>query len=260
MEDQLKPPVVIIGIGEMAGVFARGLLRLGHPVYPVTRQSGDLAALARAMPAPAMVLVAVGESDLTTVLEAMPEPWRDRLALLQNELLPGDFSALPEPTVISVWFEKKKGQDARVIIPSPVFGPRANLLVDALAQLDIPATPLGSPEDLLFELVVKNLYILVSNIAGLKTGGTVGTLWADHEPFAREVAADVIALQEGLTGATFDRERLTRAMLEAFEGDPDHKCMGRSAPQRLARALAHADRLGLDVPTLRAISRETGDA
>jgi hypothetical protein len=260
VEDQLKPPVVIIGIGEMAGVFAGGLLRLGHPVYPVTRQSGDLASLARAIPVPTMVLVAVGESDLATVLEVMPEAWRDRLALLQNELLPGDFAALTEPTVISVWFEKKKGQDARVIIPSPVFGPRANLLVDALAKLDIPATLLASPDDLLFELVVKNLYILVSNIAGLKTGGTVGTLWADHEGFACEVATDVIALQEGLTGATFDREQLIRAMLEAFEGDPDHKCMGRSAPQRLARALAHADRLGLEAPNLRAVSRETADA
>jgi hypothetical protein len=260
VEDQLKPPVVIIGIGEMAGVFARGLLRLGHPVYPVTRQSGDLASLARAIPVPTMVLVAVGESDLATVLEAMPEAWRDRLALLQNELLPGNFAALTEPTVISVWFEKKKGQDARVIVPSPVYGPRATLLVDALAKLDIPATPLGNPDDLLFELVVKNLYILVSNIAGLKTGGTVGTLWADHEAFAREVAADVIALQEGLTGTKFDQERLIQAMLEAFEGDPDHKCMGRSAPQRLARALAHADGLALEVPTMRAISRETGDA
>ena len=260
MEGALKPPVVIIGIGEMAGVFARGLLRLGHPVYPVTRQSGDLATLARDITDPAMVLVAVGEADVPTILEAMPEPWRNRVALLQNELLPGDFSALPEPTVISVWFEKKKGQDARVIIPSPVFGPRADLLIEALAQLDIPARRLADPEDLLFELVVKNLYILVSNIAGLKTGGTVGTLWADHEAFARDVAADVIALQEGLTGATFDHERLIRAMLEAFEGDPDHKCMGRSAPQRLTRALAHADQLGLDVPTLRAIARETGDA
>jgi hypothetical protein len=162
--------------------------------------------------------------------------------------------------VISVWFEKKKGQDARVIIPSPAFGPRADLLIEALAQLDIPARRLANSEDLLFELVVKNLYILVSNIAGLKTGGTVGSLWADHEAFARKVAADVIALQEGLTGATFDHERLIRAMLEAFEGDRDHKCMGRSAAQRLARALAHTDRLGLDVPTLRAIARETGDA
>ena len=33
----MKAPVVIIGIGELGAVFARGLLRLGHPIYPITR-------------------------------------------------------------------------------------------------------------------------------------------------------------------------------------------------------------------------------
>lgn len=39
METLMKPPVVVIGIGEMGGVFARGYLKNGHPVYPVTRGS-----------------------------------------------------------------------------------------------------------------------------------------------------------------------------------------------------------------------------
>lgn len=258
MERKVKAPVVLIGIGEMAGVFARGLLRIGHPVYPVTRQSGAMADLVAGIPAPEFVLVAVGENELPGVISAMPEPWADRLVLLQNELLPKDFESIPQATVISVWFEKKKGRDAKVIIPSPAYGPHAQTLVAALGALDIPARPLESADELLFELVLKNLYILVSNIAGLKTGGTVSGLWSDHEPFARKVAADVIDLQESLTGATFDRERLIEAMVEAFRGDPDHNCMGRSAPQRLARALAHADRLGIEVPTLRAIADATG--
>ena len=33
----MKNPVVVVGIGEMGSVFARGFLRLGHPAYPVTR-------------------------------------------------------------------------------------------------------------------------------------------------------------------------------------------------------------------------------
>jgi len=36
------------------------------------------------------------------------------------------------------------------------------------------------PNELLYELVRKNLYILTINIAGLKTGGTVGELWGKH--------------------------------------------------------------------------------
>jgi hypothetical protein len=252
----MKQPVILIGVGEMGGVFARGLLRLGHPVFPVTRDT-DMAALARQLPAPAMVLVSVAEGDLQAVLDAVPEAWRDRLALLQNELLPADFAHLNQPTVISVWFEKKPGQDAKVIIPSPAYGPNAGLLHDALGAIGIPVRPLDSAQELLFELVVKNLYILTSNIAGLRTGGNVSELWSHHQAFARQVAGDVITLQEALTGQAFDHARLIASMVAAFEGDPEHKCMGRSAPARLARAIEHADRLGLPVPTLREIAAQS---
>ncbi len=251
----MKQPVILIGVGEMGGVFARGLLRLGHPVFPVTRDT-DINALAARLPDLAMVLVAVGENALKSVLAGLPPAWCDKAALLQNELLPADFADLSDPTVISVWFEKKPGQDAKVIIPSPVYGPRAQLLRDALGAIDIPARVLQSPDELLFELVVKNLYILTSNIAGLKVGGTVGELSTTHGDFCGAVTADVIALQEAMTGTRFDHDALVRAMLAAFAGDPDHKCMGRSAPARLQRALENAERLGIEVPTLRSIAAD----
>ena len=253
----MNAPVVLIGVGEMGGVFARGLLRLGHPVFPVTRAT-PMQDVAAAVPRPELVLVAVAEADLQSVLRDLPETWRDRAGLLQNELLPGDWPMLADPTVISAWFEKKAGQDAKVIIPSPVFGPRAELIADALSVVDIAARLLASPEQLLFELVVKNLYILTTNIAGLRVGGTVAELWDRHQDFAGAVAEDVIVLQEALTGRTFDRHALIEAMLEAFRGDPEHKCMGRSAPARLARALAHAKAHGLHLPVLEEIGRERG--
>lgn len=248
-----KKPVVVIGMGEMGSVFARGLLRLGHPVYPVLRDT-DTRKLAKRLPDPKLVLAAVAEGDLQPVLDQLPKAWRKNLALLQNELLPDDYRHLGDVTVVSVWFEKKKGQDSKVIIPSPVHGPRARLLIRALATLDIPATAIERASGMLFQLVVKNLYILTSNIAGLRVGGTVGELWRDHEPFARSVAHEVIALQERLTGSRFNNDDLIAAMVTAFEGDPDHRCMGRSAPSRLERALAHADRLGIELPTLRHIA------
>lgn len=247
-------PVVIIGLGEMGGVFARGLLSLGYPVFPVTRHT-DLIQLAQQLPAPQMVLVAVGEADLHTTLDRVPAVWRDRLALLQNELLPRDWlqHQLDNPTVISVWFEKKKGQDHKVIIASPAYGPHAGLLHDALACLDIPVHVLDSEARLLFELVRKNVYILTSNIAGLVVGGSVAELWRDHQALARAVANDVIDIQQWLTWQTFEREQLIAGMVDAFEGDPEHRCMGRSAPARLARALTLADQAGLTVSTLRQI-------
>ena len=256
----MKTPVVVIGIGDMGGVFARGLLRMGHPVYPLTR-GADMAEAARELPAPELVLVAVAENDLHATLEQVPDTWRSRIALLQNELLPRDWEqhGLQQPTVISVWFEKKPGQDAKVLIPSPVYGPQANILQTSLAAIGIPARVLADASELLFELVLKNVYIVTTNCAGLVTGGTVSELWSAHRELAEAVAREVISIQEALTEHAFDADSVITGMLKAFDGDPDHKCMGRSAPARLARALQQADAAGLAVPRLREISaRQAG--
>lgn len=253
----MKSPVVIIGVGEMGGVFARGILRVGHPVIPVTRNS-NMQDVAAAYPQPQLVLVSVAENDLHTTLSQLPASWHTRVGLLQNELLPRDWEQYHfiNPTVISVWFEKKKGQDVKVLIPSPVYGPQAGLLVAALAALDIPAVTLNSAEQLCYELVRKNVYILTTNICGLVTGGNVQQLWNVHQELAREVAHEVIDIQEWLTSRTFDREQLIAGMVEGMEGDPEHMCMGRSAPGRLKRALQHADEAKLPVPKLREIDRD----
>ena len=255
----MKSPVVVIGIGEMGSVFARGFLRAGYPVYPVTRQS-DLAETAQRLPSPGLVLVAVAENDLHTVLENLPPAWFQRIGLLQNELLPNDWQqyGFPQPTVISVWFEKKPGQDVKVLIPSPVFGPAAEMISACLESIQIPARVLPDAQALLFELVVKNVYIVTTNCAGLVTGGTVDELRSGHQDLMEGIAREVIRIQESLTGQSFVPEDLIDAMLMAFDGDPEHRCMGRSAPARLARALQQADAAGLEIPKLREIAAVTG--
>lgn len=251
----MKDSVVIIGIGEIGSVFARGFLRTGHPVYPVTRDM-DLQAEAISVPEPCLVLVAVGEKDLHDTLAKLPEPWRNNVALIQNELLPADWKrhGLMSPTVASIWFEKKKGQDVKVVVPSPIHGSHAGLMANALDALDIPNEIINNEEQMLFELVRKNFYILTSNIAGLKTGGTVSELWNQHQDIAQDVIDDVHSIQEHLTDQELDKAALTEAMLVAFDGDPEHKCMGRSAPARLQRALAIAEEAQIDVPNLAAIA------
>lgn len=246
--------VVVIGLGQLGRVFAGGLLRSGHMVVPVTR-GDDMFTVAHAHPDPALVLVAVAENDLHAVLAALPGAWRPHVALIQNELLPRDWAQYhyTDPTVISVWFEKKKGIDAKPLIASPAAGPGAALLCRALTSIDLPCREVAQGSEILFELVRKNVYILTTNIAGLKTGGTVSQLWAQHEAFARQVANEVMDIQDALTATQHDRDALIAGMLEAFAGDPDHGCTGRSAPSRLARALKHADEFGLGVPTLRSL-------
>ncbi len=247
--------VIIIGLGQLGRVFSGALLRIGCQLIPLNR-GDDMAVLAAQHPAPALVLVAVAEADLQSVLATLPEVWKPRVGLIQNELLPRDWQIhwIEDPTVISVWFEKKQGMDAKPLISSPAHGAQAGLLVRALKAIDLPAHEIADEDVLLFELVRKNVYILTTNIAGLKTGGTVSELWQNHAPFARQVAHEVMDIQDWLTGVRHDREQLISAMLEAFAGDPQHGCTGRSAPVRLARALQHADQAGLAVPTLRKLA------
>jgi len=253
LTESKKRPIVVIGIGEIGSVFARGFLRLGATVIPVTRQM-DIKQQAEQIDDPEAVIVAVGESELQSVLSEIPKEWKDRLVLIQNELLPRDWNNHQlYPTVISVWFEKKKGQDVKIVVPSPVFGKHAVLISNALSELDIPTVILDSPDELVFELLRKNFYILTSNIAGLKVGGTVGELWRQHQSFAEDVVTDITSIQQHLVGYVIDKEKLTQAMLVAFDADPDHGCMGRSAPMRLQRALDIAQSANIEVPTLAAL-------
>lgn len=252
----VEAPIVIVGMGEMGGVFGRALLTAGHPVFPVGR-GDDMAREADAIPEPALALVTVGEDDLHGVLATLPEAWRSRVGLIQNELLPRDWEehGIDEPTVAAVWFEKKPGKPVTVIVPTPVAGPASSLLVDALGVIDIAATAIDE-YDLVDALVAKNLYILTANIAGLSTGGTVSDVWSNRE-LADAVVDEVLAVQEYLVGSPIDRDRAVTAMVEAFAADPDHGATGRSASRRLERAIGHAESAGIEVPTLRAIARET---
>jgi len=250
----MNKSIVVVGLGEMGSVFARGFLRAGYSVHPVIR-GVEMQVVAEDVPQPELVLIAVAEADLNEQLMKVPDVWKDRLVLLQNELLPGNWQKYKlDPTVISVWFEKKKGQDSKIIVPSPVFGKHAPQVADALASIGIATTILADEAALLHELVLKNVYILTSNIAGLEVGGNVGQLWGEHKIVAESVATDVIRLQEALTGQTLDHQALIESMVNAFNGDPEHMCMGRSATVRLQRALMLAQQHNLTLTMLERIS------
>ena len=253
----MKAPVIIIGIGELASVFAHGFLRCGHPVYPITRRM-EMAQESRQIPSPCLVLVAVSESELHPVLEQLPESWSDKVGLLQNELLPRDWQLhhIENPTIPVVWFEKKKGQALKNILYTPVYGPGALLIADALQELEIPVPILENEEALLYELVRKSVYILTVNIAGLETDCTVGELWHQHRSLAEAVADEVITIQEWLTGQLLPRERLVAGLVEGIEDCPDRNCLGRRAFSRLERSIYYAQDAGIETPRLKDIYRK----
>jgi len=259
LEKCMQKVVILIGLGQLGRVFAGGLLKTGHVVVPVNR-GDDLNAVEARWPKPDLVLVAVAEADLHPVLAALPAAWKGSIGLLQNELLPRDWQAheIEEPTVISVWFEKKPGKESQPLLSSPAYGPQAECLVAALAAIGLPAHTLPDADALMWELVRKNLYILTTNIAGLDTGGDVGALRDRHNGLLASVASDVLDVQAWLSGEELDRAGLISGLLEAIAADPQHGCAGRSAPSRLKRALHHADAAGLAIPELRRIAATHG--
>ncbi|MCK4841090.1 MAG: hypothetical protein KAT04_04320 [Methylococcales bacterium] len=254
----MKPPIVIIGIGELAGVFSAGFLRCGYPVYPITRGM-DLNTECLKIPTPELVLITVQENELYSVLKQLPKPWQQKVALVQNELLPRDWQQhqLKNPTVTVVWFEKKKGFEVTSILYSPCYGPSAQLMSNALQAMDIPAPILDNEEQLLYELLRKALYILTVNISGLVNNCTVGDLWLNHSALATDIAIEIIRIQESLTGQTLAQEQLISGMVEGIEDCPDRYCLGRNAPARLNRALAYAKKANIATPKLDSIYSQT---
>ena len=124
-----------------------------------------------------------------------------------------------------------------------------------MQRLDIPCKVLANEADMLFALALKNTFILTINIAGLKTGGTTGSLWAEHKRLARRIAHDIIDLQELSAGRSLPRDRLISALEKVARENPDHKCVGRFAKERLARNVEIADKAGLEISTIREIHR-----
>lgn len=267
MAHSSRPPTMspgntaaVVGLGQLGGVFAHALLRTGHTVVPVRRH--DLLADVLGGADPSVTVICVGEDDLGTVLPEVPKPHRGRCVLVQNELLPDVWAPFDmTPTVAVVWFEKKVKTPILPILSTPVSGPMAGRIVDALKALDIPAHEV-SQQALLHEMVLKNLYIVTANAAGLVLGGTTGDLATQHRGRATAIALEVFEIQRVRASETLGtdtgqalstaRDGLIDRLFEAFMADPLHGTKGRTAPVRLARALAQASSFGIATPELNA--------
>lgn len=253
----MNKPIVIIGMGQLASVLATAFLRKGHPVFPVTRNM-NIPDEANTLANPQMVVVAVAKKDLKAVLVEIPDQWRSKLVLIQNELLPLDWEAfdIVNPTIMSIWFEKKRGMDYNPVLPTPVFGPLAELIAESLQAMEIPCFLVRSMEDMVAELVVKNVFVLTINICGLvlPEGTTSSMLWEREQDLVMAVADNVIDVQEHITGRKFNRTHLMEGLEKGLSGDPMHKCRGRSARGRLDRILEVADQSGLKIKSIRELA------
>lgn len=269
-------PVVVVGLGQMGSELVEGLRDAGRDVVVVHRD--ELGSLASHDGAAAVVL-AVPEDVLGEVAALVPAALRGRVVLLQNELVPASWRSLglESPTVAVVWFERKGGRPPRPILPTLVGGPSARVILDALAQRGIPAREIDEAVELVPALVAKNLYIVTSNLAGLGAmrrgpvpgsdvawpdgAVTMGDLLGLHPDFARALAREVFAIEEARLDGTeregVDFDSAWAVVLSAVAADPEHACMGRSAPARLARAAKRARERRVEAPIVSALAVAT---
>lgn len=246
-----------MGLGQLGVVFAEGWLKAGRPVVPVTR-GVNLQEVSRRLPEPAIVLVAVGEASLPDVLGSLPSAYRERAALVQNELLPrswrSSYGAGRDPNVAVVWFEKKAGKSIHAIRPSVLHGPQSEILAESLKRQYLAYFTAESPEVRDFELVLKNLYILTLNLGGLAFPRSAGELWRDHQGLVGPLCEELITLQCVLLGRELDPRKLMTGLEAAIDADPAHGARGRTAEERLRRAAGQATELGLHLPVLTSLA------
>ena len=242
---------LLIGPGQLGRAIGGGLLACGVSLDVALRSTrvSDWSPYD-------FILVAVGEKDLESALSSIPPEVRDRLVLLQNDLVPASWRArdVTHPTVLVVWFEKKKGKPSQVVRTSDLAGPHSALFARAFEAIDMPARVITEAE-CVRALVVKNLYILASNAMGLRLGGgTTGSLVAEHREETARLLGELCALERTrLTAeenALLEDEALVLETFAAFASDPNHGLMGRTAKERVERALERAREAGVSVPRL----------
>ncbi len=97
--------------------------------------------------------------------------------------------------------------------------------------------------------MLKNLYILTTNIAGLtiELDSAVNDLYNNHLELMHNVLSYILKLQNALTNKTFDKYKLEQKIIKAFESDLKHKCICRLAHQRLKRTLELANQFQLNI-------------
>jgi len=247
---------LVVGMGQLGGIFSLGLLRRGYTVVPILRTT-PIEHLSVQKYNPEVCVITVAEDELSHLLDGWARKYSDRWVLVQNELRPSVWErrGLQTPTIAVVWFEKKPGREARPIVSTPVHGPHAQLIVTALTALGLPAHVEPDSEQLLFELCLKNLYILSMNFVGLTFPEDVGTIWYDHRPYLDQICAEVLELEAAQMQRNLPTQSLCIELERLIVADPRHTAAGRSAASRLHRTRTTAQRLGIRTPTLDEIAK-----
>jgi hypothetical protein len=120
MDEQM----VFVGMGEVGRRLAHGADVIKLPYWAVTREAGQQwLREPRGVP----LLISVRENDLAGVLAHVPPHRGKDLIFVQNGFIDEIIAPYPEATRAVIWFTAK-GTFFADLLPSPVFGPRADLV------------------------------------------------------------------------------------------------------------------------------------
>ncbi|HEX6241983.1 MAG TPA: hypothetical protein VFZ61_13835 [Polyangiales bacterium] len=245
---------VVYGVGELGKLLATAALRRGMRVTPITRAHEPARVLGQIAP-DTPLLVSVGEHDLETALSALPASHRGSVILLQNELFPSSWERHGlAPSVLVPWVLQKRGLPTQEARPSPVCGPQRALLIELLDALSLSHQVLQDDAELAQALVDKYVFIVSINALGVAKDRTLGG-WLDHgHAQVWDVFEDVSRLAERLVGRPIDRQQAHEAAAEGMRALAGVPARGRTAAERLERALQQATGLGLSLPQLERIA------
>lgn len=244
-----RADLVVVGVGQLGGLYATGALRGGFRVTPVGRDVDPGAVVDAGGAGP--VLVTVGEDTLAAVLRALPSSRRDDAILVQNELFPADLDGAP--TLAVVWLNRKEERPAEVARPTVVHGRHAGVMARIHAALRLPCRVVTEPAALHAELVAKYAFIVCVNGLGVLAPLTVGEWLARDPGQVRRLLQEGVAVGEARLGQAVDRAAAIAAGEEALRALVHMPVRGRTARARIERAVAAARARGVAVPALDAI-------
>ena len=250
--------LVICGVGELGKLLATAALRRGIRVTPITREQRADEQLGQIAPGTPL-LVSVGEHDLPAALRSLPPAHTGRVILLQNELFPSSWQAHGlAPSVLVPWLLQKRGMPTQIARPTPLFGAESALLRELCDAIAVPTVQLHDEAALAQALVDKYVFVLSINALGLAVDRTLG-LWLQEDPAqVWNVLEEAARLGEALVGRPIDHTKSHAAAAEAMRALSQIPARGRTAGERVTRALDHAARLGVAVPQLARIAAQHG--
>jgi hypothetical protein len=245
---RVSEAVAIVGVGRIGAVLARAL--------------PDAARVGRgtAVPLAATTWVCVGEPDLPTAWAAVPAAGRSGVILVQNGLLaPWVAREAPGCTTGVLYFAAPARDGvASGSGTSAFFGPRAQVAVDALSRVGLPAAISGSDAEHARTAARKLAWTCVLGVLCARGGGTVGEALERDRALLGALVEELAPVLAHAHGVPIDAADVLRSV-EAYSLQVAEWRAGvKALPWRNGALLAAAARAGLPDTLHRAVLAELG--